>query len=111
MMKSPQVFLHIINHCAAFSHISNFFSTEICPALLTSKFWNHRKETFSLFCFNSHTNLVSIFFAFFQLVLLNCSSKYPSNYAIQTYLKEFRTHSDSKLHLKCIGRDIAKQVE
>lgn len=87
MMRSPQVFLHIINHCAAFSHISNFFNTEICPALLTShdaKFWNHRKETFSLFCFNSHTNLMSILSAFFQLVFLNCSSKYPSNYAMQT---------------------------
>lgn len=36
MMKNPQVFLHIINHCAAFSHVSSFFNTEICPALLTS---------------------------------------------------------------------------
>lgn len=36
MMKNPQVFLHIINHCAAFSHVSSFFNTEIFPALLTS---------------------------------------------------------------------------
>lgn len=44
MLKSPQVSSHIINHCAAFSLISNFFNTEICPALLLMMLFTSLKE-------------------------------------------------------------------
>lgn len=41
MLKSPQVSLHIINHCAAFSLISN---TEIWPALIVMMLFTFLKE-------------------------------------------------------------------